>query len=153
MHLFRTSVVSAPGKPSPLRLPLFLCHFIGAEPPHPTSFPVCRSQSFTRAQSRSPTRRTGTLTVVGLRLSVVRPPHFDSAPGPCQAGVPRSMDACRGHLPAGRPVTGRHWQRHTTHCAPCEPRRGLSTASASSHAVPGDAPSLGSTSVHNLVIG
>jgi hypothetical protein len=41
-------------------------HFIGAKPPHPTSLPVRMSQSFTRAQSCSPTRRTGTYTTVEL---------------------------------------------------------------------------------------
>jgi hypothetical protein len=32
--------------------------------------------------------------------------------GPCLAGVPRSMDASRGHHPVGHLVAGRHWQRH-----------------------------------------
>jgi hypothetical protein len=56
-------------------------HFISGKPPHPTSLPVHRSQSFTRAQSSSPTRRTGTFTAVELRRSVVCPPRFDSVPG------------------------------------------------------------------------
>jgi hypothetical protein len=38
-------------------------------------------------------------------------------------------------------------------CTSCRPQHGLSMASASGHAVPGDTPSLGSTSVRSLVIG
>jgi hypothetical protein len=55
------------GKPPRSCLASVFCHFIGNKPPHPTSLLVRRSQSFIKAQSCSPTRRTGTFTAVELR--------------------------------------------------------------------------------------
>jgi hypothetical protein len=51
------------------------------------------------------------------------------------------MDASHGPLPVGHPVVDRHWQRHTT-----RQRRAL-------RVVPGDALSLGLTTMRNLAIG
>jgi hypothetical protein len=43
------------------------------------------------------------------------------------------MDASHEHLTVGCPIADRRWQ---CHAAPCGPRRGLSMASASGHAMP-----------------
>jgi hypothetical protein len=137
-----------------------------AKPPHSTSLPVRRSQTFTRAQSCSATRRTGTFTAVELRC--YRPRW--SALILCR--LPSSLRFCtwdhvrqvrRGpwmlpmdffaRVVQSSAVTGSATPcTSAAHCAPCGLRRGLSTAFALGHTVAGGAPSLGSSTMCNLAI-
>jgi hypothetical protein len=55
IHLSVPPLLPPTGKPPRSRLASVFHHFVGAKPPHPTSLPIRRSQSFTRAQSCSPT--------------------------------------------------------------------------------------------------
>jgi hypothetical protein len=103
--------VSASGKPSPPHSPLFFA--TSSVPSHltpplslyagPRASPGPRAAPQPEGSAHSlllsPTSPSSALLALIQRL------------GPCQAGAPRSMDASRGHLPAGRLVVGCHWQR------------------------------------------
>jgi hypothetical protein len=162
LRLVRTSIVSASGKPSPPHSPLFsttssvISHLT---PPlsscvGPRASPEPRAAPQPEGPTPSPLLSSSADDHVGeLRLSVVRPPRFDSAPGTVSGRCAEvhecfpwtSSHGSSSHRPSL--VVPRRAE------APCGPRRGLSMASASGLTVPGGAPSLGSLAVCSLVIG
>jgi hypothetical protein len=88
-----------------------------------------------------------------LRLSVVRHPHFDSAPGTISSRC-AEVHGCFPWTSSRGPSSRRSSLAAPRHApAPCGPRRGMSMAFASGQAVQGGDPSLGSTSVHSLAVG
>jgi hypothetical protein len=163
--------VSAPGKPSPLCLPLFsaISSVLSYRTPPispcavPRALPEPIATPRPEGLSPSPPLSSGAIDHASeLRLSVIYPPRFDSAPGTVsgrcievhgcflwisshELSSRRPSLAEPRHTPASRASAARY--------ASCGHRRGLSTTSASGHAVPGDAPSLGSTFVHSLAVG
>jgi hypothetical protein len=160
LHLVCTSVVSASGKPSPPCSPLFSATSSRPSPLTPPLYPYTdpRASLEPRAAPRpegpapSPSLSSDTIDRVDeLRLSVVRPHRFDSAPGTMSG---RCAEV-HGYFPwtSSRGPSSRQPSLAAPRCAPCGPRCAMSMASASGHAVPGDASSLGLTSVRSLAVG
>jgi hypothetical protein len=115
------AILSASGKPSPLRSPLFSttpsvpsyltpplspCTGPGASPDLAAA-PRPEGPAPSPSLSSSTVDRTESFASPSSTLHVVI-----SCLGLCQEGALRAMDAPRGHLPTGRPVASRRWQRH-----------------------------------------
>jgi hypothetical protein len=157
LRLVCTSVVSASDKPSPPYSPLFsttssvLSHLTPPLSPYagPRASPEPRAAPQPEGPAPSPSLSSGAVDGAGeLCLSVVHPPRFDSAPGT----VSGRCAEVHGYFPwavQSPAITG---SASVAHCAPYGHRRGLSTASASVHAMPGGTPSLGSSVVCSLAV-
>jgi hypothetical protein len=147
LHLVRTSAVSAPGKPSPQRLPLFSATL--SVPSHltpplspcvgPRALPEPRVTPRPGGPAPSPPLSSGAIDRVSeLHLSVVHPPRFDSAHGTV-SGRCAEVHGCfpwtSSHRPSyRRPLLAapRHalhavwtstWYVHSLCFGPCHARR------------------------------
>jgi hypothetical protein len=160
LRLVHTSAMSASGKPSPPHSPLF--NATSLVPSHftpplslyagPRASPVPRAAPQPKGPTPSLSLSSGAIDHASeLCLSIAHRPRFDSAPR-TMSGRCTEVHGCFPWT-SSRGSSSRRPSLAGPRRAPGGPRRGLSTASASVHAMPGGAPLLRSSAVCSLAIG